>query len=96
MRLFADLFSVAELKRFLVRFDFGERVLRTLPDGGSLDATIFTLVLELDRKGIVCERLFQMLEEEFPYRIQEIRKVAIRWKAHARREEPDGRCSNGE
>lgn len=78
-RLLLDLFSLAELRRFIVDQLGGDDLLALLPSHGPAEEYVFLFVSLLERRGQINEPLFQSLVRERATRQAEIEFVASIW-----------------
>jgi tetratricopeptide (TPR) repeat protein len=82
--LLLDLFSEAELRRWVYRA-LGKEADQALPGTSvSRDELCFQLVLRVERHGLVDENFFEQLIEERPGRAEDIRAVAALWRDERR------------
>lgn len=77
--LLRRLFSTIELRIFLSHGSEGEDILAALPESSCLIELVFEAIEQLDRRGLVTERLFLRLVRERPHQVQDISLVAQAW-----------------
>lgn len=77
--LLADIFSYDELQRFLLRFEFGAKLLRDIPQNISTNHAARLIVEGMERRGVVSLHFFDSLEREHPGRQSDIRTVKSQW-----------------